>query len=323
MGVVDEAVEDGIGVGRVMALGSRGIKEMTESRVKFGLTLPNRGVVIAATTVAEMLLLAADAESEGWDSVWVGDSIFAKPVLTRWSCWGRLPPALRVCASDLPASPARRSATRYCWLTNGLISTSSLAGAPFSSPVRDNIAPHLFEREHRLQRTILALPQPHRAAASCSAAYSHLGHRQPHLNKKRNAEQAYRRVARLGDGWMTTFKSPEDVQTSLAMIREYAREMGHELRPDFEVAIYHNINVDEDRDRAFAEAKRFLDSYYSVDYRQDVLKLWVAAGSPAQCVQSLQRYVEAGATTILLRVVGYDQKGQFKRVTEEVLPAFS
>ena len=122
---------------------------------------------------------------------------------------------------------------------------------------------------------------------------------------------------------MTTFKSPEDVQTSLEMIRGYSREMGHELKPGFEVAIYHNINVDQDRDRAFAEAKRFLDSYYSVNYRQDMLKLWVAAGSPAQCVQSLQTYVDAGATTILLRVVGYDQKGQFKRVTEEILPAFS
>ena len=63
---------------------------------------------------------------------------------------------------------------------------------------------------------------------------------------------------------MTTFKSPEDVQASLAMIQEYAREMGCELKPDFEVAIYHNINVDEDRDRPFAEAKRFPDSYYSV-----------------------------------------------------------
>ena len=42
---------------------------------------------------------------------------------------------------------------------------------------------------------------------------------------------------------MTTFKSPEDVQTSLAMIRGYSREIGHELKPDFEVAIYHNINV--------------------------------------------------------------------------------
>jgi alkanesulfonate monooxygenase SsuD/methylene tetrahydromethanopterin reductase-like flavin-dependent oxidoreductase (luciferase family) len=54
---------------------------MAEDRVKFGLTLPNRGVVIGATTVAEMLQLAADAESSGWDSVWVGDSIFAKPRL--------------------------------------------------------------------------------------------------------------------------------------------------------------------------------------------------------------------------------------------------
>ena len=71
----------------------------------------------------------------------------------------------------------------------------------------------------------------------------------------------------------------------------------------------------------FAESKRFLDSYYSVDYRPDMLRLWVAAGSPTQCVESLQRYVDAGATTILLRVTGYDQKRQFKRVTEEILPA--
>ena len=56
-------------------------KEMAEGRVKFGLTLPNRGVVIGVTTVAEMLQLAADADSSGWDSVWVGDSIFAKPRL--------------------------------------------------------------------------------------------------------------------------------------------------------------------------------------------------------------------------------------------------
>ena len=35
---------------------------MTGNRVKFGLTLPNRGVVIGATTVAEMLQLATDVE---------------------------------------------------------------------------------------------------------------------------------------------------------------------------------------------------------------------------------------------------------------------
>ena len=68
---------------------------MTESRVKFGLTLPNRGVVIGATTVAEMLQLAADAESEGWDSVWVGDSIFFTSYAQSALHWARsLPRAL-------------------------------------------------------------------------------------------------------------------------------------------------------------------------------------------------------------------------------------
>jgi hypothetical protein len=52
--------------------------------VKFGLTLPNRGVLIGATTVAKMLQLAVDADSSGRDSVWVGDSIFANPDLARW-----------------------------------------------------------------------------------------------------------------------------------------------------------------------------------------------------------------------------------------------
>jgi hypothetical protein len=37
---------------------------------------------------------------------------------------------------------------------------------------------------------------------------------------------------------------------------------------------------------------------------------------------TLTRNVDAGATTILLRVTGYDQNHQLKRVTEEILPAF-
>ena len=51
------------------------------TKPKFGLTLPNRGVVIGATTVSEMLEMSEWADGAGWDSVWVGDSIFAKPRL--------------------------------------------------------------------------------------------------------------------------------------------------------------------------------------------------------------------------------------------------
>jgi hypothetical protein len=50
------------------------------NRVKFGLTLPDRGVITGATTMDEMLELAEMADGQPtWDSVWVGDSILASP----------------------------------------------------------------------------------------------------------------------------------------------------------------------------------------------------------------------------------------------------
>jgi alkanesulfonate monooxygenase SsuD/methylene tetrahydromethanopterin reductase-like flavin-dependent oxidoreductase (luciferase family) len=327
---------------------------MARNSVKFGLTLPNRGVVIGVTTVTEMLQLAADAESAGWDSVWVGDSIFAKPRLDAMVLMGAIAARtnrVRIGPACFASTPLRNPLVlAYQWASLDLLSGGRTIFVacqgqpePGGGAFEKEFAHFEIEPSSRMRRmeeaieilrltssredvdydgqywrfrNLTVLPRPVQQPIPIWVTSN------PDLKKRRNVEEGYRRVARLGDGWMTTFKSPEDVQTSLAMIRQYAREMGHELKPDFEVAIYHNINVDENRDRAFAEAKRFLDSYYSVDYRQDMLKLWVAAGSPAQCAQSLQRYVEAGATTILLRVAGYDQKRQFKRITEEVLPAF-
>ena len=64
---------------------------MSRRDVKFGLTLPNRGVIIGATTLQEMLDLTKRADSEpAWDSVWVGDSILAKPRLDAIALLGAL-----------------------------------------------------------------------------------------------------------------------------------------------------------------------------------------------------------------------------------------
>ncbi|MXY86193.1 MAG: LLM class flavin-dependent oxidoreductase, partial [Chloroflexi bacterium] len=50
--------------------------------VNFGLTLSNRGVVTGASTLDDMIALAQRADAdERWDSIWVGDSILAKPRL--------------------------------------------------------------------------------------------------------------------------------------------------------------------------------------------------------------------------------------------------
>src|SRR5262249_9028041 len=55
---------------------------MTSGAPRYGLSLPNRGVLFGATTVDELLDLSEQAEASGaFDSIWVGDSIFAKPRL--------------------------------------------------------------------------------------------------------------------------------------------------------------------------------------------------------------------------------------------------
>lgn len=328
---------------------------MAGGTVKFGLTLPNRGVVIGATTVAEMLQLAADAEQAGWDSVWVGDSIFAKPRLDAMVLLGAIAARtarVRIGPACFASTPLRNALVlAYQWLSLDLLSGGRTVfvacqgqGEPGGGDFEREFAHFGIEPSTRMRRMEEAIEIMRLVSSRENADYDGQYWRfrnltmlprpvqrpipiwvtaNPDLRKGRNTEQAYRRVARLGDGWMTTRKSPKDVERSLAMIESYARETGQELSTNFEIAIYHNINVDEDRERAFVESKRFLDSYYSVDFRRDALELWVAAGSPAECIRSLQGYVDAGATTILLRVVGYDQKRQFKRVTEEVLPAFA
>jgi alkanesulfonate monooxygenase SsuD/methylene tetrahydromethanopterin reductase-like flavin-dependent oxidoreductase (luciferase family) len=70
---------------------------------------------------------------------------------------------------------------------------------------------------------------------------------------------------------------------------------------------------------AFQESKHFLDTYYSVDYPPSRVEMGVALGSPQQCIDRLQEFIDAGATTITLQLTSYDQKRQFERVTNEVV----
>src|SRR5919202_6832465 len=52
---------------------------MTAEPLSFGLTLANRGVLLGINTPAQLLELTERAEASGqFDSVWVGDSLFAK-----------------------------------------------------------------------------------------------------------------------------------------------------------------------------------------------------------------------------------------------------
>ncbi|HZO82734.1 MAG TPA: LLM class flavin-dependent oxidoreductase [Candidatus Binataceae bacterium] len=325
-------------------------------KVKFGLTLPNRGVVIGATTVAEMIEMAEWADGDArWDSVWVGDSIFAKPRLDAIALLGALAARtrrVRLGPACFASTPLRNALVlAYQWASLDLMSNGRMifvacqgqpepGGGAFDKEFqamgvepqsrmrrmeeaieimrltssRENVD---YEGQYYRFRNLTVLPRPVQQPLPIWVVSN------PNLSRRRNVESGFRRVARLGDGWMTTFFQPPDVRRSLEMIRGYAKEFGRTLGDDFEVSVYYNINVNENREAALGESKRFLDAYYSVDYHRDALMSWVAMGSPKECIEAIRAYADAGATTITLRLVGYDQRAQFKRVSEEVLPAFA
>jgi alkanesulfonate monooxygenase SsuD/methylene tetrahydromethanopterin reductase-like flavin-dependent oxidoreductase (luciferase family) len=55
-------------------------------------------------------------------------------------------------------------------------------------------------------------------------------------------------------------------------------------------------------------------------FSSEMTEAWTAAGTPHECAADLQRLLDAGAQAITLRITGWHQSAQWKRVTNEVLP---
>ncbi|MGH7905215.1 MAG: LLM class flavin-dependent oxidoreductase [Candidatus Binataceae bacterium] len=328
---------------------------MASEKVRLGLTLPNRGVVIGATTVDEMLELAARADAGGWDSVWVGDSVFAKPRLDALVLMGALAARtkhVRLGPACFASTPLRHPLLlAYQWACLDLLSGGRTIFVACKGQPAGGGA---FEKEFQLMgvdpKSRMGRMEEFIDILRLTSSREHVDYhgkyysfsdvtilprpvQQPipiwvvanpgDLKTFSDYESAFRRAAKYGDGWMTTWKTPDEVKTSLEKIKVYAREAGRPIQPGFEVAIYYNINVNENREAALDESKRFLDAYYTMNFSRPMLERWVAVGSPAECIENIRHFAAAGATTITLRLTGYEQEKQFRRVTEEVLPAFN
>ena len=87
-------------------------------------------------------------------------------------------------------------------------------------------------------------------------------------------------------------------------------------------ALYHNIHIDEDRQRALEQTKKFLDTYYTSNFSAAFVEGWTVAGGPQECVAQLRAYFDAGLGHVALRLTSWDQRGQLRRFLDEVAPAF-
>ncbi len=325
------------------------------AKLAFGLILANRDVVLSGRSPADLLAMADRVEAEPiYDSVWVGDALYVNPrldaltllaaiagrtkrVLLGPACMGSF--ALR---DPLVFAYEWASLDRIAEGRCRLVVCSGGGGGPvwraeaeaLGVPADERrrrmlenieVLRHLWHRDgeafegrfHRFDGLALA-PKPAQPTAPIWLA----------TNSKRLADSvgegdaseiAVDRVARYADGWMTHSITPAAFERSWARILARAEAAGRETA-HFDNCLYHNIVVDEDRERAFRTAKAYLDGYYGLDFAPEQLQAMASWGAPEQCAENLRRFQGGAVRRIAFRICSPDAARQLDRLTTEVLP---
>jgi probable F420-dependent oxidoreductase len=133
-----------------------------------------------------------------------------------------------------------------------------------------------------------------------------------------NADPAIARAARIADGYLTTAAgTPETFSKNWAKIKSIAES--HNRNPENLDAVklvytYTSKNTDE----AYNILKKWANGYYMMDY--DV-KTNCIYGTPEQCIEVIQKYVNAGVKTFILGPPTTDTN-QLHELKDKVISAF-
>jgi probable F420-dependent oxidoreductase len=134
------------------------------------------------------------------------------------------------------------------------------------------------------------------------------------------SEAAVRRAGRLGDGWVPSFITPEQLEAGIARAQAYAAQAGREIpRDHFGVLVNFWLAADP-------VAARALAAPYVPRGRVDdaTLERVTAFGPVALLLDRLDAYVRAGASKFILRPLGPPDGmlAQLQQVAEDVVPLF-
>jgi alkanesulfonate monooxygenase SsuD/methylene tetrahydromethanopterin reductase-like flavin-dependent oxidoreductase (luciferase family) len=298
------------------------------------------------TTAPELVEMAAIADASGaFRSVWVGDSLLAKPRLESIVLLSAIAVRTRrvrlgaACMASFPVRDPILLAQQWASLdvlSEGRTVLIACTGINPQEAVED--ATYGVDRRERARRigewiTVLRLLWTEDEVDFRGVGVSFSGvtlepkpGRVPEIWIANDAQgspqlidRIHERIARHADGWQIGLPYPEEVSRRAEDIRMKARALGRDATR-FAISAYHNVNVQADRAAALAESKRFLDTYYTADFDPNYVEAWTAAGPPELCADHLRRYFEAGADEVTLRITSWDQMGQLRRVIDELAP---
>jgi alkanesulfonate monooxygenase SsuD/methylene tetrahydromethanopterin reductase-like flavin-dependent oxidoreductase (luciferase family) len=317
--------------------------------IKWGISLPNRGALFGLTEVDELIKCATVAEQSGvFESVWVGDSLIHKPrleAITMLAAVATHTQRVRLGTICMASFPVRHPVLLAIqWASLDQISKGrSLLGVCIGGAHEGELRAFGVKREERVGRmkegiellrqiwsdkevvhrgkyytleNYNIVPKPVQKPPPIWIAVS------PEREQvgDKIVDQAMRRVGMLADGYITMGVTSDEFAKRWRAIEQAAGEAGKDLS-HFECAIHGMVNINDNRQTAYAEAKDYFNHYYGPTYPpESLIKVWLAHGPPKDCARLIQEWIDMGITTPVLRFTAKDQLNQVKRFTEEVLP---
>jgi len=291
---------------------------------QIGYLLPTRERVMEGRPeTAPLLELAARAEDLGVDSVWVGDSLLARPrhdPLTLLAAVAArtdrvtLGTAVFLPALRNPVVLAHQLATLDQISEGRLVLGAGIAsdvpniraefaaaGVPFEGRVGRLMEglrlaralwtgnPVDWQGRWPLQAGVLG-PTPYRAGG-------------PPIWMAGSVRAALERAARHFDGWFANEPDLARWRRQWAEVQQILRETGRDVS-QFTAATYVTLAIDEDASRAGRRIDAFLERYYGQPAVTMRKRQACYAGAAAGAAEFLAGFADAGANHIIVRFVG-------------------
>jgi probable F420-dependent oxidoreductase len=302
------------------------------------------GVSLGFQPPDRLRALAARIEALGYDSIWVGDHIaFHTPYLESLTTLShlaavttrvRMGTCVYLLALRQPTVAAKIVATLDV-LSGGRLVFGVGVGGEFAKEFEACGVPHA-ERGRRVDEGIEVCRLLWRdAPASFEGRFVRFTDISleprpvqaggPPIWVGGRSDAALARAARVGDGWVSYVVTPERYRESLERIQRFAAAAGRVVVPGagFEPAHMAFAVVDDDPDRARETAVRELTRRYNQPFDR-LADRYCVLGPPARCVETLRRFVDAGARTLVIGfTAGIDRlEEQIELFAAEVVPHF-
>jgi alkanesulfonate monooxygenase SsuD/methylene tetrahydromethanopterin reductase-like flavin-dependent oxidoreductase (luciferase family) len=322
---------------------------MRNMPIRWGISLPNRGALFGLTDTDELIATAAAAEQSGvFESVWFGDSLIHKPrleAITMLAAVATHTKTVRlgtICMASFPVRHPLLLAIQWASLdqiSNGRTLLGVCIGGAHEGELRA-FGVKREERVGRMKEGIELLRKiwgdqevMHRGKYYTLEGYNivpkpvqkpppiwiAVSPERAEVGDK-VVDQAMRRVGVLADGYITMGVTGNELGKRLRVIEQTASEVGKDLS-NFEVAIHGMVNINDDRQTAYAQSKDYFNHYYGPTYpSESLIQLWLAHGPPKDCARLIQDWIDMGITTPVLRFTAKDQIGQVRRFIDDVLP---